>query len=1706
MEHPQPTDTDQRTSGDEDADREFVRVKITELRRRLLDLTARNSLLNYRHPVGSSVRVVDECPGQVVEALTQQGSFSFEPVPRPSQVELLNEGYIKVDPESGEEISRTAPTPEAWARHKGINTSYELPEGASGTQHQDRKLQTLLFPDELESRLRAIRTRADGATTEMGCHILFLAVGFLEWYEREDSDQSRLSPLYTIPVDLARDCLNAQEGAFRYAISARDEDAIDNITLREKLFFDFGLALPPIVNSEGPEDYFQKVQLTVLKQQPRWRLHRFITLATFNFQKQAMYEDLDPTRWDEEHSILDHHLVRMFFTSNEQDTEREAEVNEEYAIDTIPGVVDKYPIVFDADSSQHSAIVGALNGKNLVIEGPPGTGKSQTIANLIAACIAAGKTVLFVAEKMAALEVVQSRLSKAGLGDFCLELHGHKAQKSKVLESIGHRLGRAYPRPDDIETHEQLLGSYRERLTAHADRMNTPWAKTQRTPHEIFSAAARYRNMGYVPKSLPTISSVSGESLSPLAERQLCEKTKRVTALHATVAKQTRAAKLASHYWYGVRNATLLQTGHQTLLGSLQNWTDSLRSLLDAIRAATGSVELARDKDWTVKEIDALCAAARQLPNLSGRERLESVGVIGANHAVCQVALGAHDSIHEGWEKLSQVFTDQALTNEGSAGEMLVRMESLRPLGVSENLTIAQLTSCTKQLFQLMRTAQLISVAFASIRDRVPDVLHDSLRPTLEGLKRYSTFAKLVKALPHELWRYREDLYDNPELDVALEDLRPRLRSLVSLHEKLSPVFALSSIPSSRQLSEDLKRVRSGGVFKWLSRSWRASQKRLFDLAHPDKASRRAVLSQITILVDYSRRLEDIESLQLEQGPLGTAYRGVDTPIERIARLREWYKSVRAEYGARYSAHAAVADFLFETDHGPATTIADFDDGKLMAQVQALISGLAEVSQVLTDHPLSTDSKASLVGNESCISSAHDTLDAFLTKTVPLLKHSDLSTASLRREAEILRAHVQQVTSWPGEVAKKALREAGFNLVVQHGGRLAAEAEVLRQTLSVAAALAADSNLLPSLAREPATVRYEALRALPDQLGAPLVQEAQSRNAFATEGDVDLSAWPEHSGDALGELIDRNQQALDHEDWMSDWLNYRRVRSALIPDGLGDFIRHLEEGALEVEQIEDITKAIIYNNLATEILAQDSSLRDFYGPDQDTVREHFCTSDKQALLLKQRDIASCVSRRSVPRGRAGGRVGDYTDLALVEHEVGKKRRHVGLRDLLSRARDAVLALKPCYMMSPMSEATHLKAGRHRFDVLVMDEASQIKPEDALGSIARANSLVIVGDPKQLPPTRFFDRAIDGEDEADDVVALEEAESILEAVTGIFPTRRLRWHYRSRHESLIAFSAESFYDNNLVLFPSPFETNEEFGIKLHRVTDGFFQKANAPESRAVVDFLIKQLERDSRESVGIVAMSAAQTVLIQEEIEKRMKDNPEVRALIEASLDPSRREPLFFKNLESVQGDERDVIVISMTYGPIAPGGKVPQRFGPINNGGGWRRLNVLFTRAKKRMHVFTSMSSADILADSTATKGRLALRNFLAYCERTPESVAHETRRSPDSDFEIAVAQALEKQGFSCTPQLGVAGYFLDIAVRHPEDPSRYIVGVECDGATYHSAKSARDRDRLREQILEGLGWRVVRIWSTDWFHNPDLQIQRVVNRIHEAQAEKERA
>ena len=420
-------------------------------------------------------------------------------------------------------------------------------------------------------------------------------------------------------------------------------------------------------------------------------------------------------------------------------------------------------------------------------------------------------------------------------------------------------------------------------------------------------------------------------------------------------------------------------------------------------------------------------------------------------------------------------------------------------------------------------------------------------------------------------------------------------------------------------------------------------------------------------------------------------------------------------------------------------------------------------------------------------------------------------------------------------------------------------------------------------------------------------------------------------------------------------------------------------------------------------------------------------------------------------------------------------------------------------MSPLSVSRFLPQGTVEFDLVIMDEASQIKPEDALGTILRAKQLVVVGDPKQLPPTSFFDRV--GEElEDDDSTQLDNTESILEAAMKVFqPFRRLRWHYRSQHESLIRFSNTRFYDDDLVVFPSSTDENGLLGVSSVFVEGATCKSGeNLREAEAVVEAIVEHALTRPEDSLGVGAFNKKQAELIFDLLEKRCEADAVARVAVDKLR--NHEDELFVKNLENVQGDERDVIFICYTYGPDPASGRLFQRFGPINTEKGWRRLNVLVTRSKKAMVVFHSMQPSEILGGPDKSKGVNAYKDFLSFAMNGSISESGVAEgREPDSDFEIAVARAVESMGMEAVPQIGVAGFFIDLGVRRREGDTSFILGIECDGATYHSARSARDRDRLREEILKSRGWKIHRIWSTDWFLNQEAEEEKLRNAIESA-------
>lgn len=566
---------------------------------------------------------------------------------------------------------------------------------------------------------------------------------------------------------------------------------------------------------------------------------------------------------------------------------------------------------------------------------------------------------------------------------------------------------------------------------------------------------------------------------------------------------------------------------------------------------------------------------------------------------------------------------------------------------------------------------------------------------------------------------------------------------------------------------------------------------------------------------------------------------------------------------------------------------------------------------------------------------------------------------------------------------------------------------------------------------------------------------------------------------------------------LTQWVTFYNASERMRVGPLLPFHSNIVEGRLTADQCKDAFDQAYFQSLLRVAVQRHPGLARFEGRNQAQLVNRFRSVDRDQLQWTRYAVGSRHLAK-VPRANTG--VGA---LGIVHREINRKRGNIPIRKLLASAGSVIQQAKPLFMMSPLSVAQFLQPGSIEFDLLIIDEASQVEPVDALGAIARCKQIVVVGDDKQLPPTRFFSRMTGNDEDADDEEE-ESAATTVESILGLcssmgVPDKMLRWHYRSRHHSLIAVSNQEFYAK-LYIVPSPENLAGKLGLKFHKVA-GIYDRGktrqNRIEAQEIARAVITFAEREPSKTLGVAAFSEAQKQALLDAIEIERRNRPD----LEAFFASQRMEPFFVKNLENVQGDERDVIMISIGYARDA-GGFMAMGFGPLTNKGGERRLNVLISRARQRCEVYSSITADDIDLDRTNSVGAKILKLYLKFAETGRLDIATPTNRDADSDFELAVKARLENANHIVHSQVGTAGFFIDLAVVDPNQPGRYAIGIECDGAAYHSSRSARDRDRLRQAVLEDHGWRIHRIWSADWLHRPAETLREAMAAIDAAIAQ----
>jgi len=1701
---------------------EVAESAIRSLRMKLLDLSARNRLLNFKHSdrARGHIRVIDELPDVLMEKLLAGRNLRFCALPEPEDEpkdedadvflmaleqaretdEIYRAEIVEIadnDPNSRDarhieralkdRVREALGLPKRrstevmsraeFARSHGLEPEYEMPkpeEGERAARHDDDEIQTLLFPDELERKVSGLAAQARTNLQETGVNTLYYAFGFLEWYESEDSDRLLLAPLLLHPLEIER---VLERSRYNHVIRDIGDETETNVTLSERLAQDFSLRLPAYVEDDTPEAYLAKIEALIAGRR-RWRVRRYLTVGHFAFARITMYQDLDPGRWPKDMALHTHPAFAELFGGTDESRPWAAP---QYDTDD-PELRREVPLlVTDADSSQYSALVDIMRGRNLAIEGPPGTGKSQTITNAIAVAMAAGKSVLFIAEKMAALEVVKSRLDSFGLGPFVLELHSTKARKMDVLKTLRERLAMQYAleHPAQLVRVENEIEDLRQRLRAYVEALNAPAGEQGMTVHDILWKLQRARDASPGPDGVAHISIANASNPNHVDQQRL-----RCQRLAAHVSEfAANYGSWRDHPWSGIHRVGLSPFDREQIIEMVATW----RVALDGLIATLDKLPLSRQEHAaTTTQLQDLLSALGRLPEPHGASASELVAALADNDAFSAVHRLSEDLRARQralvalltWVDEPQMLEGQSANAQELAG--LCEALGLADRRVAEFSAISQAAREEAERWdRIVRASQKL----ARVMDTEISLTLETARPfvraaEVSAITDHATFAaRSENILAEDATKpLAEGKQHRDELCHRLELLQRRY------HVPLGEVDKMGELRAHAEALEALPTTPVLSVFATLRPSRRKAMLRFRSMCRKRRSVGRCeVAAELRAIANIVEEIDEFCHDRCLRAIAGDTFAGIDTDFESLIAVNELGREVRQSVTGPEPSVGQARDVLL---HGPLETLE-----KLRAVTRD--QEFHELRDTIDSEALVSES------NLEQVAAAH-------ARKVGEIERCQVLCGELRLKPDVSLSSVVQVAEWNRDLdaarARINLNAAAAAALGNYFAGPETDLENLAQAVMAVSAIRGSGvpaplavHLLSPDYRE----RLSRLRSTAGDLRAQLaVLNARQRAALdhGMEFSEFLGGAPEKL--QFEAVRTRLERCLDEAGSLSGWTDFCKEIETAKREGLSPIIALFEENNVDFAGLDAAFDRAVFETLAREAYRDRPELAEFRGRRQEEARRRFQELDRRWLELERDRLRADLTKRDVDDGVGFGPKRDWTGRRLIEHELSKKRKHISIRDLLARAGHTIQQMKPCFMMSPFSVAQFLKPEGLMFDLVVIDEASQMKPEYALGALARATQVVVVGDPNQLPPTSFFDR-LEASDQEDDEAEATDVESILDlAMRAWRPYRRLLWHYRSRHHSLIAFSNKWFYDNELIVFPSPCERGPNFGVSQEFVTDRRYKgHMNVPEARAIAEAAIGFMHSNPERSLGLVAMNQAQSDLIRDEVWRLIARDEAAASYVERWEQEDRGlYPFFVKNLENVQGDERDVIYISTTYGPDGDSAPVMQRFGPINTATGHRRLNVLFTRAREQVRVFTSLRPSDIQIDGErVARGRTALRGYLEYA-LTGRLEAGETHppRETESPFEEYVKAALERCGYEAVPQVGVAGYFIDLGVRDAAHPDSFLCGLECDGATYHSVKSVRDRDRLRQEILESLGWKIYRIWSTDWFENPRGEMRKL--------------
>lgn len=1471
-------------------------------------------------------------------------------------------------PKDGKRIQRhslliSTPTPDdVWATIADGDDTLSFPVPLSESKEQEEiefemslffsGIQTNQTLHETYKTLRSLMKKAKEFTEEKGLNALHLAFGFLNWTDNGLEGQEMRSPLLLVPVKLT------QEDLFSPIVLSRsDEEISANYSLIQKLHNDFGIELPAFTEETELPDYLSTVACAV--KSLGWNISNDLTqLSLFSFMKINMYRDLERNS----DKICGHHIVRALNGEVFNDETQISDIENYNHDESEPQNVFS---VLDADSSQQDAVLLAKRGASFVLQGPPGTGKSQTITNIIAELIADGKKVLFVSEKMAALDVVYKRLSQAGLAPFCLTLHSHNAKRKEILDQFDKSMKMSRVKANlqqDAHTRLYRLKEIRHALNQYSIDLHTIIEPLGKTIYQVSGYLSQYddfRNIDYVQSN--------AEKFTPTLLSQ-CE---------SALEELTRIVKESGYQQNNPWKGCVMTT--PPTFEFRQRFLVDVEILMSQIN-------------------DGLTFFS------------ETNNILGTN-----IAWGLVDI-----EKVQKIYDCQILSPSVPAEWLSLNLPNAI---VTVNGLIVALDEK------------------AEAQDRLR-VMHNFCVDARSKVDISEKVAQENNAVIASISVYNTTLELRNTLMVKRDALVGKKKNV-----ETNFAFCKESSIKERELSESLKTT------------WQTAKN--------------------SILQDFDEKVFALNIAEILER-YRTTYRSF------IHRIGNSYKRDRLSLFACYKRGTKAT---FEQTLSLLDTINDTLAKKDSYERQDIVANEAENLVTISKKELDD-----IVCSLTQTMNTADEVETQLLESKRALLHA-LETAEREHKFALdeIQKNIAVALEDISETLKREITETTdfgtlWSVLEWCDSFKALSAEYGFGTEFINGVCGRNESLISRAANN--------IRALCDWQLEINPNYNKYISLFNDNINRTLYGYPlERFASGLVNCKD-NFASLEY------LIDFRIAEKRLADLGIDAYLVTAREIGLGAEEIIPVYKKCFFRSWLDVIIPRYSSVQEFRRLRQDERIGLFGELDKSHLEISKAIVVSKLISR-LPNFDAYSANGE---IALLRREMAKQRKLMPTRLLIAALPNLLPALKPCVLMSPLSVSTYLGNSTFEFDAVIFDEASQVRTEDAIGAIFRAKQAIIAGDSKQLPPSDFFTSSISASDEyeEDENGGINDAgayESLLDEAT-ILPTQTLLWHYRSRHEHLIAFSNTKIYNGNLTTFPSSVEKTRGMGVEYLHVPTGTYDRGgkngNKAEATKVAELVFEHFRTYPNRSLGIIAFGEVQQSAIQDALLEKRRAN----LAFEPFFKEDKEESLFIKNLETVQGDERDTVLFSIGYAPDATG-KFIMNFGPLSRDGGERRLNVAVTRARYNLKLIGSILPTDIDPERVSGQGPKLLRLYIDFAINGATAILGEINAESggwfDSPFEASVHKFLTGKGFDVVTQVGCSGYRIDMAVRHPKYPGRFAIGIECDGAMYHSARTARERDRLRQSVLEDMGWKIYRIWSTDWIKDRHTEGERLLIAVKNA-------